>query len=122
MCGQYHKKPTMSLYYATFNSNTASHRYVCENGVLYEECNGRYESYDPDQPLFTQWVVDMIPVDGAEIKRPRCEHKGSKPHDAHYVLVWENLSGRHVKFMCKDHYKDIGTQPYWVGKLVGVNY
>lgn len=97
-------------------------RYLRQNGVLYKECNGRYESYDPEQPPFQQWVVDMIPVEGADIQRPKCEHKGSTPHPAEYVCVWELLGGRQVKFMCKDHHKDIGSQPYWVSKLIGVNY
>jgi hypothetical protein len=111
----------------TLDTNTRSGRLVRKNGILYRECNGRYEDSElptgnPHIPFFKVWVVDMVPVEEAEIQRPRCEHKGSVPHPATHVLVWELLSGRHVKFMCEDHYKDIGTQPYWVGKLVGVNY
>ena len=106
----------------TLDTNTQSGRLVRQNGVLYRECNGRYESYDPKQPVFTHWVVDMIPVEGAEIERPRCEHKGSVPHPATHVLVWELLSGRQVKFMCEEHSKNVGAQPYWVSKLIGVNY
>jgi len=110
----------------TLDTNTQSGRLVRQTGVLYRECNGRYEDFHPTGnpaiPYFQQWVVDMIPVEGAEIERPRCEHKGSVPHPATHVLVWELLSGRQVKFMCEEHSKNVGAQPYWVSKLIGVNY
>ena len=72
----------------TTHSNTRSGRLVRQNGVLYLECNGRYEDSDlptgnPQHPFFKVWAVDMVPVEAAEIQRPRCEHKGSLPHDAH---------------------------------------
>jgi hypothetical protein len=102
--------------------STTNTRYVRENGVLYKECNGRYESYDAEHPLLTQWVVDMIPVEGAGIERTRCEHKGSLPHPATRIVVWELASGRQTKFMCEEHYQNIGSQPYWFGTLDGVNY
>jgi hypothetical protein len=111
----------------TTHSNTRSGRLVRQNGVLYRECNGRYENSDlptgnPRIPFFKVRVVDMVPVECAEIQRPRCEHKGSEPHAATHICVWELPSGLKVKFLCEAHYKDIGTQPYWVAKLVGVNY
>ena len=67
-------------------------------------------------------MVDMVPVDGAEIQRPKCEHKGAMPHAATHVLVWDLPSGRQTKFMCDEHSKDVGSQPHWVSKLIGVNY
>ena len=51
--------------------------------------------------------------------RPRCESKGTLPHPATCVLVWELLSGRVTKFFCDDHSEDVSPQPYFVSKLMG---
>jgi hypothetical protein len=53
------------------------------------------------------------------MKPPRCERKGTVPHPATLVLVWELLSGRVTKFFCDEHSKDASPQPYFVSKLVG---
>jgi hypothetical protein len=108
----------------TLDTNT---RYVRENGILYKECNAREENAHPTGnpaiPYFKQGVVDMIPVEGANIQYPCCEHLDSEPHTAQYSCVWEQRGGgRHVKFMCEDHCENIGSQPYWVSKLIGLNY
>ena len=50
---------------------------------------------------------------------PRCEKKGTLPHPATRVLVWELLSGRVTKFLCDEHSEDASPQPYFVSKLVG---
>jgi hypothetical protein len=95
-----------------------------KDGILYKVGNGRYEPYtatgNPHIPYFDQWVEDWEPVRPLDIERPRCEHKGSVPHPATRVLVWELSSGRLVKFMCEEHYRDIGRQPYWIGTLDGI--
>jgi len=108
----------------TIDTNTRSSRLVRKNGILYRECNGRYEDSDmptgnPHIPFFKVWVVDMVPVEEAEIQRPRCEHKGSVPHPATCVLVWELLSGRVAMYFCDEHSRDASPQPYFVSKLVG---
>jgi len=108
----------------TLDTNTRSGRLVRKNGILYRECNGRYEDSDmptgnPHIPFFKVWVVDMVPVEEAEIQRPRCEHKGSVPHPATCVLVWELLSGRVAKYFCDEHSRDASLQPYFLSKLVG---
>jgi len=53
------------------------------------------------------------------MKPPRCERKGTVPHPATCVLVWELLSGRVAKFYCDEHSKDASPQPYFVSKLIG---
>ena len=53
------------------------------------------------------------------MKPPRCERKGTVPHAATHVLVWELLSGRVTKFFCDEHSKDASPQPYFVSKLIG---
>jgi hypothetical protein len=53
------------------------------------------------------------------MERPRCEKKGSLPHPATFVLVWELLSGRVAKFYCEEHSKDASLQPYHICKLIG---
>jgi len=50
---------------------------------------------------------------------PRCERKGTLPHPATRVLVWELLSGRVAKYFCDEHSRDASPQPYFVSKLVG---
>jgi hypothetical protein len=105
----------------TINTNTE--KLVRRNGILYKEGNGRSEKTDSGD-----WVyrTDLAPIEGAEIVLPFCEHKGSEKHRADYCCVWEPVSGfslpRLVKFMCKKHCKDIGTNPYWICKIRGVNY
>jgi hypothetical protein len=59
--------------------------------------------------------------DHTKAERPHCEHKGSLPHPATHVLVWDLSSGRVTKFMCERHSKDAGPRPYIVAKLIGVN-
>jgi hypothetical protein len=49
---------------------------------------------------------------------PRCERKGTVPHPATCVLVWELLTGRVAKFFCDEHSRDASPQPYFVSKLV----
>jgi hypothetical protein len=53
------------------------------------------------------------------MEKPRCERKGSLPHAATCVLVWELLSGRVAKFYCDEHSKDVSPQPYYISKLIG---
>ena len=53
------------------------------------------------------------------MKPPRCERKGTLPHPATYVLVWELLSGRIAKYFCDEHSKDASPQPYRIAKLIG---
>jgi hypothetical protein len=53
------------------------------------------------------------------MEKPRCERKGSLPHPATCVLVWELLSGRVAKFYCDEHSKDVSPQPYYISKLIG---
>jgi hypothetical protein len=53
------------------------------------------------------------------MKPPRCERKGTLPHAATCVLVWELLSGRVAKFYCEEHSKDASSQPYYISKLIG---
>lgn len=53
------------------------------------------------------------------MKPPRCERKGTLPHPATCVLVWELLSGRIAKFFCDEHSQDASPQPYFVSKLIG---
>ena len=107
----------------TLDTNTRSGRLVRKNGILYRECNGRYEDSDmptgnPHIPFFKVWVVDMVPVEEAEIQRPRCEHKGAVPHPATCVLVWELQAGRIAKFFCDEHSRNASPQPYRLAKLI----
>ena len=51
------------------------------------------------------------------MKPPRCERKGTVPHPATHVLVWELLSGRVTKFFCDEHSKDASPQPYSIARL-----
>ena len=53
------------------------------------------------------------------MERPRCERKGTLPHPATCVLVWNLLSGRVAKFYCDEHSKDASPQAYFVSKLIG---
>ena len=53
------------------------------------------------------------------MEKPRCERKGTLPHPATCVLVWELLSGRVAKFYCEEHSKDASPQPYHISKLIG---
>jgi hypothetical protein len=53
------------------------------------------------------------------MEKRRCEKKGSLPHAATCVLVWELLSGRVAKFYCEEHSKDASPQPYHICKLIG---
>src|SRR5271170_4289086 len=95
-----------------------------KDGILYKVGNGRDEpctgTGNPHIPYFYQWVEDWEPVQPADIKRPRCEHKGSLPHTATRIVVWELACGRQTKFMCEEHFKGIGSQPYWFGTLNGI--
>jgi hypothetical protein len=59
--------------------------------------------------------------DHTKAERPRCEHKGSLPHPATHVLVWDLSSGRQTKFMCDRHSKDASPQPYFVAELISYN-
>jgi hypothetical protein len=49
---------------------------------------------------------------------PRCERKGTVPHPATCVLVWELLSGRVAKFFCDEHSQNASPQPYRLAKLI----
>ena len=53
------------------------------------------------------------------MEKPRCERKGTLPHPATCVLVWELLSGRVAKLYCDEHSKDASQQPYYISKLIG---
>ena len=53
------------------------------------------------------------------MKPPRCERKGTSPHAATCVLVWELLSGRIAKYFYDEHSKDASPQPYRIAKLIG---
>ena len=53
------------------------------------------------------------------MKPPRCERKGTLPHPATCVLVWELLSGRIAKFFATSTREDASPQSYFVSKLVG---
>jgi len=52
------------------------------------------------------------------MERPRCERKGTLPHPATCVLVWELLSGRVAKFFCDEHSRDASPRPYRLAQLV----
>jgi hypothetical protein len=53
------------------------------------------------------------------MKIPKCERKGTLPHPATCVLVWNLLSGRITKFFCDAHAEDASPQPYYISKLIG---
>jgi hypothetical protein len=53
------------------------------------------------------------------MEKQRCEKKGSLPHPATCVLVWELLSGRVAKFYCAEHSEDASPQPYYISTLIG---
>jgi hypothetical protein len=55
------------------------------------------------------------------MEKPRCERKGTLPHPATCVLVWELPSGRIAKFFCDEHSQDASPQPYFVSRLTGYN-
>ena len=55
------------------------------------------------------------------MKPPRCERKGTLPHPATCVLVWELLSGRVAKYFCDEHSLDASPQPDRIAKLTGYN-
>jgi hypothetical protein len=57
----------------------------------------------------------------APMNRPKCEQKGTVPHPATHVLIFELSSGRVTKFVCEPHSKDASPQPYFVAKLIGYN-
>lgn len=52
------------------------------------------------------------------MKRPRCERKGTLPHPATCVLVWELLSGRVVRYLCDDHALDAQPRSYRLANLI----
>jgi hypothetical protein len=52
------------------------------------------------------------------MKPPRCERKGTLPHPATCVLVWDLLSGRVSKYFCDEHSRGASPQPYWIAKLI----
>jgi hypothetical protein len=51
------------------------------------------------------------------MERPRCERKGTLPHPATCVLVWELLWGRVAKFFCDEHSRDASPRPYRLANL-----
>lgn len=55
--------------------------------------------------------------------RPRCERKGTLPHPATCVLVWDLESGRQVRYSCDEHAADrFGSKhTCLVAKIVGYN-
>jgi hypothetical protein len=52
------------------------------------------------------------------MKRPRCEKKGTVPHNAAYGLSWDLPSGRVTKFFCGEHSKDFSRQPDHISELI----
>ena len=52
------------------------------------------------------------------MKAPRCERKGTLPHPASNVLVWDLLSGRYTRCFCDEHAKDARPKPHYIAKLV----
>jgi len=52
------------------------------------------------------------------MKPPRCERKGTLPHPATCVLVWELQSGRVAKFFCDEHSRDARPRPNRLAKLI----
>ena len=105
----------------TIDTNTE--KLVRRNGILYKEGNGRSEKTDSGD-----WVyrTDLVPIEGAEIFVFPSAAQGKQKHRAEYCCVSEPVSGfssqRVVKFMCEQHCKNIGTMPYWICKISGVNY
>jgi hypothetical protein len=52
------------------------------------------------------------------MKPPSCERKGTLPHPATCVLVWDLLSGRVVRYLCDDHALDARPRPYRLAKMI----
>ena len=52
------------------------------------------------------------------MKPPRCERKGTLPHPATCVLVWDLPSGRLSKYFCDEHSRDASHQPYRIARLI----
>jgi hypothetical protein len=53
------------------------------------------------------------------MKAPRCEQKGTVPHDANLALTWDLPSGRQTKYFCEEHSKYASSQPHYIWKLIG---
>jgi len=104
-------------------TDTNTEKLVRCNGILFKECNGRDEKTESGAFVHR---TDLVPIEGADMVLPFCEHNGSEKHRADNCCVWEPASGlssqRQVKFMCKKHCKDIGTNPYWICEISAVNY
>jgi hypothetical protein len=41
-----------------------------------------------------------------KMTHPKCERKGTQPHPATMVLVWDLASGRQVRYSCDEHAAD----------------
>lgn len=51
------------------------------------------------------------------MKTTRCEQKGTFPHPATHVLIWDLLSGRYTRFLCDEHCKNARPNPHHIAKL-----
>jgi hypothetical protein len=59
----------------------------------------------------------------AKLKRPVCQRKGTEPHPATHLLVWDAPNGPTVRFSCAEHAQDRfgSVHGCWVAKLEGFN-
>ena len=53
------------------------------------------------------------------MKAPRCEQKGTVPHDATHAVTWDLSAGRQTKYFCEEHAKVASSQPHYTWKFVG---
>ena len=64
-----------------------------------------------------------VRLEGNKMTIPMCERKGTQPHRATMVLIWDLPSGRQMRYSCDEHAADrFGSKHACiVARIVGYN-
>lgn len=77
-----------------------------------------------DDARLMQWTgMRRVRLERNMVTNPRCERKGTQPHPATMVLIWDLASGRQMRYSCDEHAADrFGSKHACiVARIVGYN-
>ena len=74
-------------------------------------------------PAMQRKRMCRVRLERNKMNLPKCERKGTQPHPATMLLVWDLASGRQVRYSCDEHAADrFGSKHTCiVARIVGYN-